>query len=105
MAGYEHDGLRVDVDAGVAFVTLDHPPVNLFDAVLIGSLSNLAGELADDDAVQAVVVRSADPEFFIAHADLNLIQALPRDRRDRPQELEFIHAFMEQWRTLPQVTI
>src|SRR6266540_4402099 len=105
MAPYEHDGLRVDVDGGVAFVTLDHPPVNLFDAVLIGSLGNLAGELADDDEVGAVVVRSADPEFFIAHADLGLIQALPRDRTDRPEQLEFIHVFMERWRTLPQVTI
>jgi len=105
MARYEHDGLRVDVDGRVAFVTLDHPPVNLFDAVLIGSLSNLAAELAGDDAVRAVVVRSADPEFFIAHADLELIKTLPRDRVDRPEELEFIHVFMERWRTLPQVTI
>jgi enoyl-CoA hydratase/carnithine racemase len=102
---YEHEGLRVDVEAGVAYATLDHPPVNLFDAVLIGSLSGLAEELANDGAVQVVVVRSADPEFFIAHADLNLIRALPRDRRDRPDELVFIHAFMERWRTLPQVTI
>ena len=53
----------------------------------------------------AVVVRSADPEFFIAHADLGLIQALPRDRTDRPEQPEFIHMFMERWRTLPQVTI
>lgn len=105
MAAYEHEGLHVDVDDGVAFVTLDHPPVNLLDAVLIGSLQQLAGELADDDEVRAVVVRSADPEFFIAHADLALIQALPRDRHDRPEELEFIHVFMERWRTLPQVTI
>jgi enoyl-CoA hydratase/carnithine racemase len=105
MATYEHEGLHVDVDDGVAFVTLDHPPVNLFDAVLIGSLLQLAGELADDDEVRAVVVRSADPEFFIAHADLALIQALPRDRHERPDQLEFIHVFMERWRTLPQVTI
>jgi enoyl-CoA hydratase/carnithine racemase len=105
MGVYEHEGLRVDVDQGVAFVTLDHPPVNLFDAVLIGSLSELAGELADDGDVGAVVVRSADPEFFIAHADLALIQALPRDRTERPEQPEFIHVFMEQWRTLPQVTI
>jgi len=105
MGAYEHEGLRVDVDRGVAFVTLDHPPVNLFDTVLIGSLGDLAGELADDAEVGAVVVRSADPEFFIAHADLGLIQALPRDRTDRPERLEFIHVFMERWRTLPQVTI
>ena len=105
MTTYDHEGLRVDVDQRVAFVTLDHPPVNLFDAVLIGSLGELAGELADDGDVGAVVVRSADPEFFIAHADLGLIQALPRDRSDRPEQLEFIHVFMERWRTLPQVTI
>ena len=105
MGAYEHEGLRVDIDGGVALVTIDHPPVNLFDAVLIGSLGNLAGELADDAEVGAVVVRSADPEFFIAHADLGLIQALPRDRTERPERLEFIHAFMERWRTLPQVTI
>jgi enoyl-CoA hydratase/carnithine racemase len=105
MGAYEHEGLVVDVDDGVAFVTLDHPPVNLFDAALIGSLWNLAGELADDDDVRAVVIRSADPEFFIAHADLELIKALARDRRERPEELEYIHVFMERWRTLPQVTI
>jgi enoyl-CoA hydratase/carnithine racemase len=105
MGAYEHEGLRVEVDQRVAFVTLDHPPVNLFDAVLIGSLGELAGELADDRDVGAVVVRSADPEFFIAHADLGLIQALPRDRTDPPEQLEFIHVFMERWRTLPQVTI
>ena len=105
MGAYEHEGLRVDVDQRVAFVTLDHPPVNLFDAVLIGSLGELAGELADDRDVGAVVVRSAAPEFFIAHADLGLIQALARDRTDRPEQLEFIHVFMERWRTLPQVTI
>ncbi len=105
MGAYEHEGLRVDIDEGVAFVAIDHPPVNLLDAVLIGSLWELAGELADDRDVHAVVVRSADPEFFIAHADLALIQALPRDRRDRPSRLEFIHVFMERWRTLPQVTI
>jgi enoyl-CoA hydratase/carnithine racemase len=105
MTEYEHEGLRVDIDGGVAFVTLDHPPVNLFDAVLIGSLWELAGELGDDPDVRAVIVRSADPEFFIAHADLALIQALPRDRRERPEKLEFIHVFMERWRTLPQVTI
>lgn len=105
MAAYEHEGLRVDIDDAVAFVTLDHPPVNLFDAVLISSLWNLSGELADDGDVRVVVMRSADEDFFIAHADLGLIQALPRDRRERPQELEYIHVFMEQWRTLPQVTI
>jgi enoyl-CoA hydratase/carnithine racemase len=101
----EYETLGVEVDAGIAFVTLDHPPVNLLDAVMIGDLWKLAGALPDRDEVRVVVVRSADPEFFIAHADLRLIQQLPRDVTERAPEITGIHQFMEQWRTLPQVTI
>ena len=100
-----YEALRFDVAAGVAFVTLDHPPVNLLDALMIGDLWSVANRLAEDDAARVVVVRSADPEFFIAHADLRLIQALPRDVTERGTELAVIHQFMERWRTLPQVTI
>lgn len=101
----EYQTLAVEVDAGVAFVTLDHPPVNLLDATMIGDLWRLVNSLPDRDDVRVVVVRSADPEFFIAHADLRLIQQLPRDVTERAQEITGIHQFMEQWRMLPQVTI
>jgi enoyl-CoA hydratase/carnithine racemase len=101
----EYQTLGMEVDAGVAFVTLDHPPVNLLDATMIGDLWRLVNSLPDRDDVRVVVVRSADPEFFIAHADLRLIQQLPRDVTERAQEITGIHQFMEQWRTLPQVTI
>jgi enoyl-CoA hydratase/carnithine racemase len=101
----EYQTLGIEVDAGVAFVTLDHPPVNLLDATMIGDLWRLVNSLPDRDDVRVVVVRSADPEFFIAHADLRLIQQLPRDVTERAQEITGIHQFMEQWRTLPQVTI
>jgi enoyl-CoA hydratase/carnithine racemase len=101
----DHPGLTVARDAGVATVTIDHPPVNLLDGTLIGSLFTVAGELAGDDSVQVVVVRSANPEFFIAHADLHLIRALPRDVTERTEDLGLVHVIFEQWRTLPQVTI
>ena len=101
----EYQTLGIEVDAGVAFVTLDHPPVNLLDATMIGDLWRLVNSLPDRDDVRVVVVRSADPAFFIAHADLRLIQQLPRDVTERAQEITGIHQFMEQWRTLPQVTI
>ena len=103
MASYE--AMTVEHDGGISFVTIDHPPVNLLDATMLGSLWNLANDLAEDESTRVVVVRSANPEFFIAHADLHLIQALPRDRTERGTELEFIHVLMERWRTLPQVTI
>ena len=97
--------LTVEHDAGIARVTLSHPPVNLLDAAMLGDLSRLVGELEQDDEIRVVVVRSADPEFFIAHADLELIKRLPRDPLPYPTELGFFHALVERWRTLPQVTI
>ncbi len=101
----DYETLTVDFDRGVAFVTLDHPPVNLLDAAMIGDLARLVNELPADGSARAVVVRSADPEFFIAHADLQLIRRLPRDVTERRDELGVFHQVVEQWRTLPLVTI
>lgn len=97
-------------EAGIAWVTLDHPPVNLLDLAMLRDLTLLVGELEAEhpdapDATRVLVLRSADPEFFIAHADLDLIKALPRDPRPDPTELDFFPALVERWRTLPIVTI
>jgi enoyl-CoA hydratase/carnithine racemase len=97
--------LTVSEAEGVVAVTLDHPPVNLLDAAMLGDLARLVGELERSETARVVVMRSADPEFFIAHADLHLIQALPRDARPYPTTLELFHALVERWRTLPQVTV
>src|SRR4051812_13043942 len=104
--GYEYDTLRVTVDEGVATVTIDHPPINLFDLPLMLDLSRCGEELAGDDAVSVVVMRSADPDFFIAHADVSLILQLPREQRDAPNaELGFFHAMCDRFRTMPKATI
>ncbi len=98
--------MRVALDNGVAVVTIDHPPVNLLDQAMMIDLLTLEAALraAPDDA-RVVVLRSADAEFFVAHADLELIRALPRTPQPTPTELGFFHALLERWRTLPQVTI
>lgn len=101
----DYDTLTLGVDRGVAFVTLDHPPVNLLDAAMIGDLARLPGDLTADDSVRAAIVRSANPEFFVAHADLELIRQLPRDITERGNDLSLFHTILEQWRTLPLVTI
>src|SRR5690349_6363240 len=90
---------------GVVIVTLDHAPVNLLDAPMLGDLARLVGELETSETARVVGLRRADPELFVAHADLHLIQALPRDERPYPTTLEFLHALMDRWCTLPLVTI
>jgi enoyl-CoA hydratase/carnithine racemase len=97
--------MRVTTSRGVAVVTVDHPPVNLLDVAMMADLARLEAAVRADDEVRVVVVRSADPEFFVAHADLELIRALPRTPQPTPSELGFFHALLERWRTLPVLTI
>jgi enoyl-CoA hydratase/carnithine racemase len=96
--------LDVRVDRGVAFATIDHPPINLLDLALIQELDRLGRELAADTAVRAVVLQSANPDFFIAHADVTLIQLLPRDV-PKATELGLFHQMVERFRTMPKATI
>ena len=100
--GYEC--LNVRVESRVAWVTIDHPPINLFDLPLIQEVTRVGIELERDPEVRVVVFQSADPEFFIAHADINLIMGLPAEP---PQgaELGVFHAMVDRFRTMPKVTI
>lgn len=108
-------GLRVDLDDGVASVVIDHPPINLFDVPLMLAVDQLGRTLAGDDRVRAVVVSSADPDFWIAHADVGMILQLPRDGggtegdgqsgASEEPELNLFHALVDRFRTMPKVTI
>lgn len=101
----EYAALKIQVDRGVAFVTIDHPPINLFDVVLIQEMDRAGRELEADDDVRVVVLQSANPDFFIAHADVTLIQQLPRDVPPKPTALGWFHAMVERFRTMPKATI
>jgi len=105
MAYDGYKGLRVRIDDGVAWVTIDHPPINLFDMVLIMDMLRVGEELEKDPAVRVVVFESADPDFFIAHADVELIQTLPETAPPKPSELGFFHAMVDRMRTMPKATI
>lgn len=103
--GYEWaTALRIDLAAGVATVTIDHPPINLFDLPLYPEMARLAAQLAGDDDVRVVVLRSANAEFFIAHFDVSLIQHIPTDL-PAPTELNDFHRMCESFRTMPKATI
>jgi enoyl-CoA hydratase/carnithine racemase len=97
--------LRVRVDDGVAWVTIDHPPLNLFDTALIMEMLRLGEELEPDPAVRVVVFESADPDFFIAHADVELIRTLPTTPPPKSTTLGFFHAMVDRMRTMPKATI
>lgn len=97
-------GLRVTVDRHVASVTVDNPPINLLSVPLFLALAGLAQQLADDDDVRVVVMRSADPDFFLAHFDVEAILTFPDDAPEQT-ELNGFHRMCETFRTMPKATI
>jgi enoyl-CoA hydratase/carnithine racemase len=97
--------LKVQTDGGVGFVTIDHPPINLFDVALIQEMDRVGGELEADGEVRVVVFQSANPEFFIAHADVALIQTLPTTVPPKPTHLGLFHRMVDRFRTMPKATI
>ncbi len=96
--------LRVRVADGVARVTIDHPPINLFDLPLILEMDRVGRELEADADVRVVVLDSADPEFFIAHADVNLILGLPT-AGEPPKGPSLFQVMVDRFRTMPKATI
>jgi enoyl-CoA hydratase len=68
-------GLRTELEARVLIVTLDRPEArNALDRELILALKELADGIADDDAVDVVVVTGADPAFC-AGLDVRQLEA------------------------------
>jgi enoyl-CoA hydratase/carnithine racemase len=105
MAYTGYECLEISVDRGVVFVTIDHPPINLLDFALIQELDRLGRELEGDRDARVAVFQSANPDFFIAHADVTLIQMLPRDVPPKATALGPFHAMVERFRTMPKATI
>src|SRR5438445_6936316 len=105
MSYEEYDCLKVHPDRGVATVTIDHPPINLFDLALIQEMDRIGRELEVDGDVRVVVFQSANPEFFIAHADVALIQTLPTAVPPKATRLGLFHAMVDRFRTMPKATI
>jgi enoyl-CoA hydratase/carnithine racemase len=98
--------LRVGVDGRVCTATIDNPPINLLDVPLMVELDRLGRDVASDPDVGVLVVQSANPEFFVAHADVGTILDLPREALAEPEpELGFFHAMVDRFRTMPVATI
>ncbi|MEV5424635.1 enoyl-CoA hydratase/isomerase family protein [Streptomyces cellulosae] len=99
--------LHVTVDARIARITLDNPPVNVLGGTLIRELHDLLGRLRDDRSVRVIVFSSADPEFFLAHVDIHILDEMDdlREIADRAPHLTLFQGVGELLRHQPQVTI
>ncbi|MFX1326243.1 MAG: enoyl-CoA hydratase/isomerase family protein [Promethearchaeota archaeon] len=99
-----YEKLRIRVDKGVAFVTIDNPPINLMDMPLLAEMGRFAAQAFTDDNIRVIVYESADPEFFIAHYDVSLLTAIPEDKPPKKDTL-YKNQHILTLRESPKVTI
>lgn len=102
----EFTHLRVQIADGVAVAEIENPPVNLLTPDLFRDLRALPDHLEADGSVRVLVLRSADPDFFIAHYDVSQILTFPIDGpAERDTELKGFHQMCERYRTMSIPTI
>ena len=103
---YDYQRLRVVKEGRLATVTISNPPINIITLELYAELSALSIELKNDPDLTVVVLKSADPDFFLAHFDVSAILRFPTDTEpQRDAELNLYHQMCERFRTMDKVTI
>jgi enoyl-CoA hydratase/carnithine racemase len=103
----QYTTLRATIDAGVARITLDNPPVNVLSGTLIRELHDVLGTLRDDRSTRVIVFSSANPELFIAHVDIHVLDEMGelQEIADRNPDTNLFQGVGELLRHQPQVTI
>src|SRR5512142_502252 len=103
--GYER--LRIARGGRIVTATIDNPPINLITLELFGELARLSQELADDPDALVFVLKSANPDFFLAHFDVAAILSFPTDQPARREGAgaNAYHAMCERFSAMDKVTI
>jgi len=100
--------LKFSLDAGVARVVIDNPPVNVLDGALAEELIAVLDALRDAADVRVILFESANEDFFIAHVDMTLIDeptAFDDLARRLPSAANPFQAIVLRLQQQPQVTI
>lgn len=103
---YDFKLLTVERQGRVATVTIDNSPVNVITMALFAELDKLSSELKADPELTVVVMKSADPDFFLAHFDVAAILERPTGfEPQRDAQLKPFHALCERFRTMNKIII
>ncbi len=103
---YDFETLRCEQAGSVLTAIVDNPPVNVMTAQLYRDLVAFTGQVESDDTVKVVVFDSADPDFFIAHFDVELLLRVPPDSPvERGAEPTDFHKMCRRLATMPKATI
>ena len=103
---YAYQTLEVTQRTSILEVTINNPPVNVMTLQLYSDLVEFTEQVEQDDSVNVVVFQSANPDFFIAHFDVQAILEFPTHApAKRSEKLSDFHLMCERVRTMPKATI
>jgi enoyl-CoA hydratase/carnithine racemase len=97
--------LRVATDGAVLVVTIDNPPTNLVGGPFIVGLIALLDAMDHNPVVKVVVFRSADPDFFLMHGDVEQLVSAPRRAYEPATAPNVAAVTFERLRKSPVVSI
>jgi enoyl-CoA hydratase/carnithine racemase len=73
-------------------VTFDHPPINTITPATVAELGELVGLIEEDQDLNVVVFDSANPDFYLAHYD---VEHDPRRTAALPAGPTAMHAWLD----------
>jgi enoyl-CoA hydratase/carnithine racemase len=97
--------LRVVRDGALVTATVDAPPINVITMELFQELAALAIELEADPTALVFVLKSADPDFFLAHFDVALLIAMSNAPAAPGGEVNTYHEMCARYQRMDKVTI
>lgn len=99
--------IHFETEGAVLLATLDAPPINVITLELLAELDRLSKELAEDPNILVFILKSADPDFFLAHFDVGAILSIPTDQAPvrAAWDQNAYHVMCERFRTMDKVTI
>ncbi len=103
MPAPESETLTLTVEGRVARISFDHPPVNIFDPEMQADLEAALDVIGGEESVGVIVFESGNPDFFIAHYDVEEI--LAEETGSIRTTTGSFNALMARIRGLPQVSI
>jgi enoyl-CoA hydratase/carnithine racemase len=95
--------VRLEKQDAIGHVVLDRPPANTYDRAFLDELDAAIEEARRDEAVKALLVRSANERFFSAGADINVFA-----KGDLDAETAFVvcaNEAMAKFEGLPKVVV
>ncbi|MBC7504738.1 MAG: enoyl-CoA hydratase/isomerase family protein [Sandarakinorhabdus sp.] len=97
--------LRVRQVGALVTAVIDAPPMNVITMALFGELAALALELEADPTALVLILKSADPDFFLAHFDVGVLIAMADAPAPPTTDANGYHVMCHRFQRMDKVTI